>query len=292
MPNLATQSRRALVHHTLGNGEFDFFRKMAEPVVCASAIMTPQNVAYETERLIGEAFYHRRPVYMAFPADCANQPVVSHAYPLDPPASDTGTLNEASDAIIEILERAKAACVLPGLLAAQAAGRQAVQAFVDASGLPFATMFGDKSVLEEEQPAYVGMYDGRLMDETVRELVESADCVVIVGALMTDFNTGAFTAHLDPEKTIDIRHHHIQVRAKVYPNVEMKDILAELTVRVTKREIRPAIRPLSLGDAVGANNDPITVEAPGETVKLKKYYTLGICRRVSSHQRARSITKS
>jgi len=66
MPNISTQVARRLVHHTLGNGEFDFFRKMAEPVVCASAVMTPQNVAYETERLIAEALYHRRPVYMAF----------------------------------------------------------------------------------------------------------------------------------------------------------------------------------------------------------------------------------
>ena len=55
MPTMATQAGRMLVHHTLGNGEFDFFRKMAEPVVCASAIMTAQNVAAETERLIAAA---------------------------------------------------------------------------------------------------------------------------------------------------------------------------------------------------------------------------------------------
>jgi indolepyruvate decarboxylase len=45
MPNLPAQAAHALVHHTLGNGEFDFFHKMAEKVVCASAIMTPQNAA-------------------------------------------------------------------------------------------------------------------------------------------------------------------------------------------------------------------------------------------------------
>jgi TPP-dependent 2-oxoacid decarboxylase len=48
------------VHHTLGNGEFDLFRKMAEHVICTSAIMTPQKVAYETERLIADALHHRR----------------------------------------------------------------------------------------------------------------------------------------------------------------------------------------------------------------------------------------
>jgi indolepyruvate decarboxylase len=74
-PNLPTQERQALVHHTLGNGEFDLFSGMAESVVCASATMTPQNAAAETERLIVEALYHRRPVYMAFPSDVANMPV-------------------------------------------------------------------------------------------------------------------------------------------------------------------------------------------------------------------------
>src|SRR5580658_6271018 len=33
MPNMPTQAGHALVHHTLGNGEFDLFRKIAEPVV-------------------------------------------------------------------------------------------------------------------------------------------------------------------------------------------------------------------------------------------------------------------
>jgi indolepyruvate decarboxylase len=61
---------------------------MTEPTVCASAIMTSQNVAYETERLIAEALYHLRPVYMAFPDDLADQMMINSARPLDPPISD------------------------------------------------------------------------------------------------------------------------------------------------------------------------------------------------------------
>ena len=260
MPSMPIQAGRALMHHTLGNGEFDLFRKMAEPVVCASAIMTPQNVAYETERLIAEALYHRRPVYMALPADLADQMVVSSAQPLDPPISDPTTLHSAADAIIAALEGAHTACVLPGLLAVRAGAREALQSFVDASGLPFATMFMDKSVLEEQQPAYIGMYDGRLMDEQVRSFVESCDWILVVGAMMTDFNTGAFTSRLDPQKTIHIRHHRTQVGSRVHPNVEMNDILAELSQRVTKRSGKSPIRPVSLGAVVGNGSDPITVD--------------------------------
>jgi indolepyruvate decarboxylase len=261
MPNMTIQAGRALVHHTLGNGEFDLFRKMAEPAVCASAIMTPQNVAYETERLIAEALYHRRPVYMSFPGDLADQMIVSTARPLDPPNSDPEILQSVTDAIIAAMQGAHTACILPGVLAVRAGLRDALQSFVDACGLPFATMLMDKSVLDEQQPSFIGMYDGKLMDESVRAFVESSDLVVNIGAMMTDMSTGGFTAYLNPEKTINIRHHLTQVGSKVYPNVEMKDVLTELTRRVKKRSEKSPIKPVSLGAKVGSGSDAITVEA-------------------------------
>jgi indolepyruvate decarboxylase len=118
-PNSSIQASRAMMHHTLGNGDFDLFRRMAEPVVCANAVMTPQNVAYETERLIAEALYHRRPVYMAFPADLANQPVLGETPPIPAPRSDPTMLGAAVDAIIKALDKAGTACILPGILVAR-----------------------------------------------------------------------------------------------------------------------------------------------------------------------------
>jgi indolepyruvate decarboxylase len=50
MPSMETQEKHLLVHHTLGKSDYELFRKMAESLVIASAIMTPQNVRYETER--------------------------------------------------------------------------------------------------------------------------------------------------------------------------------------------------------------------------------------------------
>jgi indolepyruvate decarboxylase len=168
MPAMPLQTAHSLVHHTLGNGEFDLFYKMAEPVVCGRAIMTPQNVAYETERLIATALYRCKPAYMAFPYDLATQPVVGTAAPLDPPSSDPASLAAAAEAISSRLAGAETACILPGMLAARMQLRAALKDFVDASGLPFATMFADKSVLDEQHPAYLGMYDGKLMDEDIR----------------------------------------------------------------------------------------------------------------------------
>jgi indolepyruvate decarboxylase len=276
MPAMPVQTAHSPVHHTLGNGEFDLFYKMAEPVVCGRAIMTPQNVAYETERLIATALYRRKPVYLAFPSDLATQPVVAAAAPLHPPSSDPASLEAAVDAITSALAGANTACILPGMLAARMQLREALAEFVDASGLPFATMFADKSVLDEQHPGYLGMYDGKLMDEDIREFVESCDQVVCVGTAMTDFNSGAFTANLDPTRTIDIGRNCIRVGAKTFTSVELRDALPELTRRVIVRTPAPAPCTSGLGDIVGAGDDPITAEAlyprwekffaPGDTI--------------------------
>jgi indolepyruvate decarboxylase len=259
-PSMAVQSSRAVMHHTLGNGEYDFFRRMTEPVVCGHAVMTPQNVAYETERLIAEALYHRRPVYMAFPADLANQPVLGDAKPIAQPRSDPASLEAAATAIVTALSSASSACILPGILVARTGLQTVMQDVVEASGLPFATMFMAKSVLDEHQPGYAGMYDGTLMSEPLREFVEGCDRVLAVGMLLSDFNTGAFTARLDPARTINISHHRAQVDGRVYPNVEMEDLLALLARRLPARDLKPR-EVSSLGAPIAGGSDKITADA-------------------------------
>jgi len=261
MPTTAAQHKRELVHHTLGNGEFDFFAKMVDPVVCAKAIITPQNAVHETERLIASAFYHRRPVYLAIPSDVADQEVLGTAPPLDAPRSNPDTIKAATEAIVSALDSADTTCILPGWLVSRAGLRTQLQAFVDASGLPFATMFGDKSVLDEQQPSFIGMYDGRLMNPDVRAYVESCDQVVTIGTLMTDFNTGAFTARLDPKKTIAIKHHYTRVGQHEFHDVEMGDVLSSLTSRVNRRDRQTSLQPAPLGPATGNGGDAITAEA-------------------------------
>ncbi|MFF1649884.1 thiamine pyrophosphate-dependent enzyme [Streptomyces sp. NPDC058240] len=135
-----------------------------------------------------------------------------------------------------------------------------LQKVLDASGIPFATMMADKGVLNEHQDSYVGMYDGKLMDESVRAFVEGADRVLLVGALMNDFNTGAFTARLDPARVIDIRHHHVRVGPVTYQSVEMKDLLDRLARELPKRSWPKPSGPVTR-IAAGNGNGKITADS-------------------------------
>ena len=105
-------------------------------------------------------------------------------------------------------------------------------------------MFMDKGVLEEEQPAYIGMYDGTLMNENVRRFVEGCDRPVRRRA-DHDFNTGAFTAAGPRRRSTSVTTRSVD--GTPYQNVEMRDILAALAHKLPKRRspsgrVRPARR--------------------------------------------------
>jgi indolepyruvate decarboxylase len=261
MPDSSAQAHRRLVHHRLGNGEFDLFYKMTEPVVCARSIMTPDNCVAETERLISAALREKRPVYMAFPADYANEPVNGNGNGSVTMAgvTDSKALEDAVQAISAAVKASNTACILPGIIVSRCGLTNEALAVVEASGLPFATMFMDKSVLDEGHSNYVGMYDGKLMNEEVRAFVEGCDCVLGIGAMLTDFNTGAFTARIDRSKSINIMQQGVRVGNAYYNNVGMKDVLIALAKRLPRKQV-DAPHVQGLGEPVGKPSDKITAD--------------------------------
>jgi len=238
MPAAATQQEHRIVHHSLGTGRFDLFARMAEPAVCASAILTPENAVSETERIITAALMHRRPVYLAVPDDYAKMPVIDAALPPRAPSlSFPDTLEAAVNAIIEKLERAETAVILAGYLLSRLGLRAQAQELIEATGLPFATMAMDKASLDETHPQFMGMYIGTKMNPEIRQFVESCDCVLNLGALWSDFNTGFFTARIEKARTVAIDHHSVRVGHAIYPGVEMKDLMAALAAKVKRRSV-------------------------------------------------------
>jgi len=260
MPRTQIQQARLAVHHSLGDGVFDSFYKMTEPVVCARAIITPENCASETERLIAAAQYHRRAVYMGFPENYAHMSIAGMAVPEATAQSDPIRLQAAVRAIAQAISRSKTACILPGIRVARWGLRAEALALLNACGLPYATMLMDKTVFDETHPAYIGIYDGHLMNPDVQAFVENCDCVLNLGTLQSDVNTGVFTARIDAAKSISVNHHDVRVGSSVFENLEMKDVLRALTESLPRRTDIRGPSAQGLGEPLGKPNDPITTE--------------------------------
>lgn len=235
LPESTVQASHAAVHHTFGDGNFSRFYETAQKFVCAHAILTPQNCVAETERLITAALHNRRPVYIGIASDHATMPIVESALPKNAVAkSDPESLKLAVTAIADRLNQSKKVCVLPGILIARLGLRKEALSLVDSANLPFSTMFMDKSVFDETHPNYVGIYNGHLLNDNVRDFVENSDCILNIGAMLSDFNTGAFTADLSRAYSIFIGEDLVKVGDKTYKNVFMKDVLTSLVGKVNK----------------------------------------------------------
>ena len=98
----------------------------------------------------------------------------------------------------------------------------------ESTGMPIATTILGKSVISEAHPLFAGVYEGAMGRAEVTELVESADCLLMLGCFLTDINLGIFTAKLDPSRCIDATSEDLRIRHHHYRDVRLDDFIRGL----------------------------------------------------------------
>src|SRR5437763_667488 len=90
------------------------------------------------------------------------------------------------------------------------------------TNIPFAATVLGKSVVGEEHPLYLGIYEGAMGRDDVRQYVESSDCLLMLGAFMTDINLGVYTASLEPGRSISATSENLSICYHSYVHVRFK----------------------------------------------------------------------
>jgi indolepyruvate decarboxylase len=106
-----------------------------------------------------------------------------------------------------------------------------------------------KSVVRETHPLYAGLYEGAMGREEVTRFVEESDCLILLGALLTDIDLGIYTANLDPARCIYVTSDELRIRHHHYHDVLLEDFLRALTARRPQPPERPL--PYSLVEERG-----------------------------------------
>jgi indolepyruvate decarboxylase len=112
----------------------------------------------------------------------------------------------------------------------------AVHRLLDATGYPFAAMMLGKSVIDEHHPQFIGLYEGDRCRKYVRDRVEQADAILLAGPMLTDFNTGGFSARIDVGRSIAANVDRLRVRHHYYDRVAVGDFLKGLADRLPRRD--------------------------------------------------------
>jgi len=254
-PGVRERAKNPLLHHKVR--DFETQKKVFEQITVASTVLDDPATAFgEIDRVLNTALRFKRPVYIELPRDMVDVPGSTPHTPweLSEP-SDPAALQAALDEAVLVLNAAEKPVIIADVEIHRFNLQELALEFIEKTGIPFASTILGKSALGEQHPLYLGMYEGAMGREEVREYVESSDCVLMLGAFMTDINLGIYTAQLDPARTISITSEKLSLGYHTFEDVQFEGFLRGLLdaagslirrreIELPHREIVPEYQPV------------------------------------------------
>jgi indolepyruvate decarboxylase len=176
-----------LFHHS--TGDLDADRSIfAEVTVASEIVHDPDEAPAQIDAAIVAMLTHRRPIYIevlqdVWGIDCARPEGTLAALQL---VSEPAALEALLDAAWARITSAERPVLWLGVQLQRFGLQDRVQRLVEASGLPFTTTSLGKTVLDEAQGQFIGTYAGPASPAVTREIVEGSDCLITLGAIITD----------------------------------------------------------------------------------------------------------
>ncbi|AQZ09196.1 THI3 (YDL080C) [Zygosaccharomyces parabailii] len=248
MPPTSAQTRQLLLHHTLGNGDYTVFHRMATEVSCHSAVIVDTDFcAQEVDACISKAFTLQRPVYMGIPVNLVDMPVESHRLnqPLDlsVPPNDPNKENEVVEQILSHFYKAKH----PVIIADACVTRHAVDAetreLCERTQFPvFVTPMG-KGAVDESLPQFGGVYTGSISSPSVREVVGFADFLIVIGCMLADFETSSFHFGYRAKELVLLYPTLVKFKHATYPDLNIKPLLQSLLSQLRESQLSYHTQP-------------------------------------------------
>ena len=267
-PSTLSQRDGMLLHHTLGNGNFEVFADMSKNISCAMAKLNdPCEAATLIDHAIRECWIQSRPVYITLPTDMVQKKVegarLKTPIDLTHPPNDQEKEDYVVDVVLKYLHAAKNPIILVDACAQRHKVLKETHELVEKSNLPTFVAPMGKGAIDETLPNYGGVYAGKPYsfasklipvnsllgdgsNKGVRERVESADLILSIGAIKSDFNTAGFTYKISQLSTIDFHSNYVRVRYSEYPGVRMQGVLRKVIDRMGELNIQPGPSPSNM----------------------------------------------
>ncbi|HRK23838.1 MAG TPA: indolepyruvate/phenylpyruvate decarboxylase [Beijerinckiaceae bacterium] len=217
------------LHHQVKH--FDSQLAIFRELTAAQAVLdNPETAAAEIARVLDVAINLSRPVYIEFPRDMVAAEVAP--VPLFRPAvTDPAAAAAAADEIMARLKSAKR----PALLLCVEVRRYGLEAKVEELArrlaIPAATTFMARGLLPGSEAPLIGTYLGLAGRAEVREIVEGADCLLMLGVILCDTNFGVSERLIDMRTSIHAFDREVRFGHHVYPEIGLPALVDALLER-------------------------------------------------------------
>ncbi|CAJ0551612.1 Ff.00g055910.m01.CDS01 [Fusarium sp. VM40] len=242
-PSTISQRDQMLLHHTLGNGDFDVFANMSSQISCNVAKLNkPSEIAEQIDTALRTCWLRSRPVYIMVPTDMVQEKVegarLDSPIDLSEPKNDPGNEDFVVEEILKAMYAAKRPVILVDSCAIRHRVVEEVHQLVDKLDLPvFVTPMG-KGAVNEDHPNYGGVFAGDGSHPArAQTIVEESDLLLTIGALKSDFNTTGFSYRTSQINSVDFHSTHCKVRYSTYPNIAMRGVLRKIIAKVDPKSM-------------------------------------------------------
>ena len=224
-PGINERTESALLHHTGKN--FSTQQRIYEEITVASALLDEPFTAFnEIDRVLDAVYWHKRPGYIELPRDMVSIHGAVHQRPsTNERFSDPEILDAALVNAIAFINQSENPVILAGVELHRFGFRDKLLRLAEEKQIPVVTTLLGKSVMPETHPLYLGIYGGAMGRPEITTLVETSDCLIILGAFMTDVNLGIYTANLARSRSIYASLDKITVCFSTYEDVTFEDFL-------------------------------------------------------------------
>jgi indolepyruvate decarboxylase len=250
-PPVHATRERALLHHTMADGNFDNTLVCFREFTVAQARIDAPTARGEIDRVLRCCWLEKRPVYLQLPSDVGGVWIPPAAGPLelDPPRSDPRQLRRAIRQISERFAQAHRPAILLDADADRFGWTETLVALAEAQGVPIAHLPPARGVVSDSHPLSIGTYRGAASAPVVRATVEDSDCLLCVGTRFTDVSTGLFTHRIRPEAVIDLQPFSVKLDGELFSAVTAAELLEGLLHRAREpaapwsKVTSPAVKP-------------------------------------------------
>ncbi|KAJ6104836.1 hypothetical protein N7523_011156 [Penicillium sp. IBT 18751x] len=273
-PARADQTKRARVHHTLNDGNFDRFAQMYSHVTVAQAKLWDVRTAPTMiDTVLEQCLVQSRPVYIQVPADMVAAQVssakldVAIAIPLAVlPRNESAVLSR----ILSRLESCKNPAILVDGESKSMGISGEIEQFVETTQWPtWTTAFG-KGILNEQWPNLRNIYSAGFGPACEKEYFDSCDLIVCFGPHHSGSNSFFWTAIPRSEVTVAFSATTVSIDGDTFQDLPAKDFLSHLLGRLDKSRLTKDFTLLGFDDVAPP---PYTPPSLSEQMSQKKFYT-------------------
>ena len=265
-PGILESQTHAMIHHKVRS--FDSQLKVFQELTCAQAMIdNPVTACQQIDAVIAQILLHKRPGYIELPRDLeaveVEVPDHSLSNPYMPHMLPTLPENLAASIreVDQMLQTAKRPIIALGIQLVRHGLLDKIVQFAQSHNIPLVTTLLSKSAIDETHPQFMGVFAGRMSREEISSYVESSDCLLVLGAHISDMDTGVYSAQVDQTKVVHATDDSLRISRHIYEKVGFKDFIqavTDLKPETTFESNYPRIATLP-GASAGADTDKLTV---------------------------------